>query len=971
MFIKKIILNNFRIFRGKHEFDFSNKKVIVVEGPNGHGKSTIFDAINWVISGKISRYIGSSEHQQFNYIMNNDAYLSSVNEASVAIYFNSEKEITIKRVVKRNGSTKLFINGKHTGLRDGQKQIVQLLVNEKIVNNDNSLDSIDLLSFIESTLILSQENLEGFVRGDKPTERYSKLEKILGLTRYGQDFKDYLQELTKEYMKEYDDILSEQESLKHKLELLNVEYQTKMQQSERNGNKPKSKILDDLNTFFSSIQRNSYKSFNRPKNFRDITSNEYEDLKKYIESIENELSRLNFLQFEIEQKEIYVDELEHNEKIINYKKKTDSLKRKKFNREKGIERADSIRGKLKSISLANNYLDAKKVEKETIKLETSRIIENLETVSNNIGVNYASLTYEKVSDFIEKYVLKNDVLKELLEKSSILEYENQLSLLKVKAEMLTKTCTLKNKLVNDLQNKINIIDTQILDLNNQKKSNLQSQINTIIHEVQTHLLNSNEQKCLVCGSTFNSNEELNDSILMQLEISKQLVNEFEISLNEYKVKKSKFTVEKKISKEDLKVSQQELEILRKEIKELQNKIIFMRLNNSIDKEDVEQIQIEIKKLQDYKNNNDNKYKGFIHIKKELDLWNDLKLKEERISIEEEEIITKHNSYRYFIGEQESLHLKLKKIENYISIAKIRIQEYDKKILELNNNAQDEKRKLQQLLQIKSELEKSINFEVVLNSNKVLDVIIENISFLKDERFESRNLLKTIEKYMDDIKLRKTEAKMENYEKEKLVVQKQIDQYLKINEQLKSLFNYHTQVQSSLVNEYLNGISLTINNYFRQISPHSYFNYISLLTKKNELFILLKDSQIESIDIASDIEDSVNASLTLSAAQSTILAMSIFLALNKSQNWSKLNLIGIDDPFQNLDDINAYSFIDVLSNLVSVENRQILISTHDSDFARLTVKKMNLNSEDYAYIKIQSYTREAIEIQSDQYRSCGR
>lgn len=135
-------------------------------------------------------------------------------------------------------------------------------------------------------------------------------------------------------------------------------------------------------------------------------------------------------------------------------------------------------------------------------------------------------------------------------------------------------------------------------------------------------------------------------------------------------------------------------------------------------------------------------------------------------------------------------------------------------------------------------------------------------------------------------------------------------------------------------------------------------------------ILLKDNQIGSADIESNIEDSVNASLTLSAAQSTILAMSIFLALNKSQNWSKLNVIGIDDPFQNLDDINAYSFIDVLSNLVSVEDRQILISTHDSDFARLTVRKMNLSSDDYAYIKIQSYTREAIEIQSEQYRSSG-
>ncbi len=87
-------------------------------------------------------------------------------------------------------------------------------------------------------------------------------------------------------------------------------------------------------------------------------------------------------------------------------------------------------------------------------------------------------------------------------------------------------------------------------------------------------------------------------------------------------------------------------------------------------------------------------------------------------------------------------------------------------------------------------------------------------------------------------------------------------------------------------------------------------------------------------------DIVNASFILSAAQSTILAMSIFLALNKSQNGSKLSLIGIDDPLQNLDDINECSFIDVMSNLMVVENRQILISTHDSDFAKLTVTSPN-------------------------------
>lgn len=968
MFIGKIILNNFRIFRGQHKFDFDNKKVIVVEGPNGHGKSTIFDAINWVISGKISRYVGSSEHQQFNYIINNDAYLHGVNEASVEIHFYCEEELTIKRIVNKNGSTTLFINGQQIRLREGQKEIVRRLVNEQIVNDAKLLDSIDLLSFIESTLILSQENLEEFVRGNKPTERYFKLEQILGLTRYGKDFKDYLQELKKEYWTEYNNIISKQKGLKHKRELLNAEYQPKLQQSERNGNKTKQKILDEFNVFFRDLQKYSLKSLNNNQSFHDITENEYKEFKNYIEDLEGELKKFDFLKYEIEQKEVYVNEIDFNKKIKKFRSNINTLKEKRVKREKGLKTAYLISEKLRDISLTNKFLDAKEIEKENIKMTNSNVIKNLEKISRNIGVNYMSISPEIISNFIESFRLNSNVIKELLDKNNILEYENHLNALTQKEKSLEKKYNSKNKHVNNLQNKIKGIEKLVLKLNSQKKSNLETRIETIIHEVQNHLIQSNEKKCFVCGSTFSSSGELKDSIRMQIESSNKLVNEFERTLNEYKVQLNKLNAELNVVEQEVKISQRELDNLKKEIIELKNKIVVMRLNNSIDIEDIKGVQLEIEKLQSNQQNNETKYKGFLEIKKGLDLLNDLKQKRELILEEEKEIVKKHNSYKYFIGEPKKLELKQNKIDNYISSAKLKIQDYDRQEIDFNTLNQDMVRQMQLLSQIHSELEKMVNCELKLNSNETLEFIIKNINFLKSEMFKARNLLTTIEIYLDDIKLREMELKIKNYDQENLFLQEKIDKHEKMDDQLKSLITYHTQVQGSLVNEYLNGLSLAINSYFRQISPHSYFNYINLITKSNELFILLKDNPIGDEDIETDIEDAVNASLTLSAAQSTILAMSIFLALNKSQNWSKLNVIGIDDPFQNLDDINAYSFIDVMSNLVSVEERQILISTHDSDFARLSINKMNLNSNDYAYIKIQSYTREAIEIQSEQYQS---
>ncbi|MFD2114961.1 AAA family ATPase [Paenibacillus yanchengensis] len=970
MFIQKIILNNFRIFRGKHEFDFSNKKVIVIEGPNGHGKSTIFDAINWVISGKISRYVGSSEHLQFNFIINNDALNKGMDEASVEIHFNSREEVCIKRSIKNTGSQKLVVNGRRIGIREGQKEIVRLLVNENITNDVNLLESIDLISFIESTLILSQENLEEFVRGNKPTERYSRLEQILGLTRYGQDFKEYLQDLKKEYVTEYDTADLEQNKLKHERELLNAEYQPKLIQNERIGSKTKKSILNELNTFQGDLKNYSLKSLTTDQNFKELTKDEYEIVKRYIYLIEEELKQLEYFEFEIEKKEIYVDELEINENIIEYKTDIENLKRKILNRKKGLDRADSRIENLNMVSRTNKYLETKKIEKESIITNIKSITENLKNITKKLEIKYPNLTFEEISIFENEFNANNDRLNKLLKKKRVLELEGLLNEKKIEAGDLEKGFEIEDKLVNDLKIRIQEINELISGLNIKKDSSLLLQINSVIHEVQSYLLDSNEQKCLVCGTDYKSDEKLKSAIRIELENSSKFMNEVEISINEHKVKRNKIASELDFAEQKLIDFKRKRETLEKVIFNLQSEIASMRLSDSIDQEDIKKIHIEIEVVQKYIQSNENKYKGYIEIKKGITLINDLNQKIYDIAEEEKAATEKHNLYKEFIGDQRNLQLKNNAINSYIDNAKIKVQEYNKKIGKLEQYIQNSERKLQLLIRIKSKLEKMMDCELRLNSSHILKFVKENIDLIKNEEYKARNILMQIEKYLGDIELREIETKIKNCDKEISTYQKQLDQYLIMDEQLNNLITYHTEVQSSLINQYLGGLSFTINNYFRQISPHSYFNYINLMTKKNELFVLMNDKELEFEVLDENINESINASLTLSAAQSTILAMSIFLALNKSQNWSKLNVIGIDDPFQNLDDINAYSFIDVIANLILIENRQVIISTHDSDFAKLSVRKMNLKPEDYAYIKIQSYTREAIEIESEQYRLLG-
>ena len=52
--IKRLYLENYKLFSQK-EIDFSGALLSVFDGPNGYGKTSIFDAIELLITGKISR----------------------------------------------------------------------------------------------------------------------------------------------------------------------------------------------------------------------------------------------------------------------------------------------------------------------------------------------------------------------------------------------------------------------------------------------------------------------------------------------------------------------------------------------------------------------------------------------------------------------------------------------------------------------------------------------------------------------------------------------------------------------------------------------------------------------------------------------------------------------------------------------------------------------------------------------------
>jgi hypothetical protein len=74
----------------------------------------------------------------------------------------------------------------------------------------------------------------------------------------------------------------------------------------------------------------------------------------------------------------------------------------------------------------------------------------------------------------------------------------------------------------------------------------------------------------------------------------------------------------------------------------------------------------------------------------------------------------------------------------------------------------------------------------------------------------------------------------------------------------------------------------------------------------------------------------------SSAQTNALAVAIFMAMNLSSERLPLHIAILDDPLQSLDGINLLGLLDVLRR--TRERRQLLISTHDQNFAALLSRK---------------------------------
>ncbi len=867
MNIQTVRIKNFRSYQGNNLFDLS-KRVTILYGPNGYGKSSFFDAVEWCLTGLISRF----NNKKFDPKTSINLYADANTESLVEIKFDGNTLIRKYDVIdgepKASRVKILLANGKAI---IGQQKVDSFLKNQHFTQSGTKNPFVGL---VKQSHILSQDQVTEFVLQDDKEARFSAMADIMGLKQVWVAYQNLSEinskmklEITKKE-KKIEDINSRISTEKNRLIQIETFDSSLLQDIFK---------LEEPIAIRKEIQRQKTSMNRKIRHSKEIHEG-YDTLRKKfgygtlriakedVMKIDKSLKHLTFLTSGYQE----------------LKKNVDKLFTALSKQERRFQRISELESNLKAsqIQLIKQKASLKLGNKTTIEL-----IDEFRELS--VKIDYALVYRDMYFQLIEK--------------------EKSLPLTKLNLDRkLLRFARHQNRLTNFKSN----ILTELNHNNEETISKYIAAFESIMDYVRKNDL---QDECPVCG--YKHGEQLVDQLNRGVEST---INSLSTDANRIQKLHSLLNrIEKssQLLKESIKEDEQQSRELRLRQTEVRRQIDELTGVASFDLELFNQNEEVLT------NNN-------LTTKEKIQRLNDSLKLEETINKLESQIKNETN----LLGPFRVTSNTNKRISN-LRKAELRINQRLLKLQSEQKQLNDKFSSLTRLLKLADESDYPEEMEI----EKLLSILILEIKTAEDEF----GILEKGESLNNSLEFN------QKIEKEILRIEVNLNKFVTQNKK------YENAVAS--IDKHLKETALSIGTEIvdmlnsERVPVQRYFRYLNPLPSQTPLVFADEGEKLNIMVKLDEKKEASTARYTLSSGQLNVLAISLFLAMNESQNVSILDFLAIDDPIQNMDDVNRFSVCDVLGRL----NKQLIFSTHDLDFVKLFVKKNQYQKSDIQVYMLKS------------------
>lgn len=183
IYLNKLKVKNFRSFPSNYfkEFNIVGNNVVILDGPNGYGKSTVFDSIELLITGKLKHFkatLKNGHATPLSIIANDPKEMTEI----VGEFVSKDKQFSIIRTFIWNKSNTSQIYYSENGIdreEIEEEQLYTLLnINYNYFDVGMYISQTDSLQFLQEKYLKRKEILTSILDIDEITNKISFIKEI-------------------------------------------------------------------------------------------------------------------------------------------------------------------------------------------------------------------------------------------------------------------------------------------------------------------------------------------------------------------------------------------------------------------------------------------------------------------------------------------------------------------------------------------------------------------------------------------------------------------------------------------------------------------------------------------------------------------------------------------------------------------------------------------------------------------------